>query len=81
MIYNVNFQRFIHLRPGQEYCEKCKGRGTVRILKRKMLRNEFTSLICSNCLGEGVIDWIEKAMGKKRSGESFQQKSRYVRVI
>lgn len=79
MIYNWHIKQYIILTPGEEYCNGCQGKGIVKIMK---LPNDPHSkpLICSKCYGEGVLDWIEKAMGKlrKRPSQSIPPRQRLV---
>jgi len=58
-VYNTNLRKYIFLSEGETICKKCNGKGRVP------LRVGIT-LECSECLGEGKIDWIEKITTKKR---------------
>lgn len=69
--YNSNFKRFIKLNDGERFCPKCDGNGRV---KRERI-GEFplfhSTLKCDKCLGDGKIDWIEEATGKRKSFGSY----------
>jgi DnaJ-class molecular chaperone len=63
--YNSNLKRYIEIREGEEFCPKCDGKG--RVPKSQGIgRMLGSTLECNECLGEGKIDWVEKAVGKKR---------------
>lgn len=47
------------LREGQEFCDKCKGKG---ITEYKV--PDFLQSVCPKCQGIGIIDWVEKVVGK-----------------
>ena len=63
--YNINKKQHIKLLDGEKFCPKCDGRGRVR----KSKRSDVLSIMlqCDKCLGDGKIDWIEEATGKKTS--------------
>lgn len=50
------------LNPGEELCPKCLGGK----LKFHFDAGYYTSDACPMCLGEGKMDWIEMAVGKKK---------------
>jgi len=56
--YNKHLKQNIWLEKGEQFCEKCKGKGKVKSSNNSLL-------ICSKCYGVGKLDWIEKAMGKR----------------
>jgi DnaJ-class molecular chaperone len=66
--YNAHKKNYVVLEEGQEFCRKCGGSGLVR--KNRYDKRPFPPvpknhmLVCDNCLGEGKIDWVEKATGK-----------------
>jgi len=62
--YNTYHKRIIKLNEGEAFCLKCKGKGVVKQFPRTILSKEIT-LVCDKCLGDGKIDWIEKATGKR----------------
>ncbi len=61
MRYNRHKQKYIVLKEGEYFCKKCNGSGDVPRSNATHRKN----LICSKCLGEGKLDWIEKAVGKR----------------
>jgi DnaJ-class molecular chaperone len=65
--YNAHKKNYVVLEEGQEFCRKCGGSGLVRRSKyegKHRPKRKNRMLICDNCLGEGKIDWVEKAVGK-----------------
>ncbi|MGD2072670.1 MAG: hypothetical protein PVG65_04185 [Candidatus Thorarchaeota archaeon] len=53
---------------GEVICDKCNGWGSL------FTDDNNHSIQCNKCWGEGKLDWIEKATGKKLravSGSSF----------
>ena len=61
--YNIYHKKLIKLNDGEMFCPKCDGKG-----KLKQTGCYFTTnfvLTCDKCLGDGKIDWIEKATGKQ----------------
>jgi len=58
--YNGKHKCYITLTDGERFCPKCDGVGFVKGAKK------FTVLTCARCLGDGKIDWIEEATGKRR---------------
>lgn len=65
MVYNKEIKKYVIATDGEEYCKVCKGVGKIKINKDTWF-GKVNHLTCHNCYGTGVIDWIEKAMGKKR---------------
>lgn len=59
--YNSNNKRYVEICEGEQFCPKCNGKGRV---KKNHLPLSNT-LECSECLGTGKLDWVEKATGKK----------------
>lgn len=49
----------IELVEGEYKCPECEGDGIV-------MGDYPYSDVCPKCLGEGKLDWIENAMGKKK---------------
>jgi DnaJ-class molecular chaperone len=70
-VFNKYKNRFITLEEGEEFCEKCKGKG-ITVVKLKALNMTLfrKPLTCSECLGDGKIDWIEKVTGKPKRAET-----------
>jgi DnaJ-class molecular chaperone len=65
--YNITKKQLIELEDGERFCHKCDGKG--RIPRDKKKGRHFTvQLQCDECLGDGKIDWIEEATGKKQKG-------------
>jgi len=60
--YNINKKQYIELQEGEKFCPKCDGSGRVRKRKHGL---PIITLKCDKCLGDGKIDWIEVAIGKK----------------
>lgn len=60
--YNQHKKNIISLNEGEEFCSKCDGRGLTREYTNYI--NDYLTLVCDKCLGDGKIDWIEKAVGK-----------------
>jgi len=63
--YNINKKQYIKLQDGEKFCPKCDGRGKVPKNKSSGLRFSV-QLQCDKCLGDGKIDWIEEAVGKRK---------------
>jgi DnaJ-class molecular chaperone len=68
----VRFNRFknelIRLQEGEQFCKKCSGKGVVPNKNKIYYSSVFPKLkylTCSECLGDGKIDWIEKITGKE----------------
>lgn len=65
--FNVVKKQFITLSGGEEFCKKCRGKGVVPF-RGNAYKNPNTPaanyLRCSECLGDGKIDWVERATGK-----------------
>lgn len=64
--YNKFKKRYTELKEGEEFCKTCHGEGMVKskrayagALKKGAL------LVCKDCLGDGKLDWVECAVGKK----------------
>jgi len=65
--FNKYKKRLITLRDGEQFCKKCDGKGIVSNRLTIHDRSTFVAakyLICSECLGDGKIDWVEKVTGK-----------------
>lgn len=62
-IYNAHHKKIIEINDGEKCCLKCKGKGVVKQFPRTILSKEIV-LVCDKCLGDGKIDWVEKATGK-----------------
>jgi len=66
MVYNKYLKQYIILVEGEHYCNLCKGKGKLQIDRVQYSFNrKYQQLICHKCLGTGVLDWVEKATGKK----------------
>lgn len=63
MRYNSHTRKHIVLKEGEYFCKKCNGSGVVPRSNGYHKRN--STLVCDKCLGEGKLDWIEKAVGKR----------------
>jgi DnaJ-class molecular chaperone len=63
MRFNWHKQKHITLDEGEYFCKKCNGSGVVS--RSNSYHKRKGSLICNECLGEGKLDWVEKAVGKK----------------
>jgi len=63
-VYNTNLRKYIFLSEGETICKKCNGKGRVPLKANPGFR---MTLECSECLGEGKIDWVEKITTKKRN--------------
>ena len=75
--YNKITKRNTVLEKGEEFCPKCGGYGTVPISRDRsnLSRSVKNTLTCDRCFGEGKLDWIEMAMGKRyQSIEDFLMK-------
>lgn len=59
--YNKYKKCLLDLNDGEDWCPKCKGVGLTKLSGIARLK----TLVCSKCFGDGKIDWIEKATGKK----------------
>ena len=44
------------LPSGCEECDQCSGSGKIEIVAEE---------VCTKCLGEGSLDWVERVVGKK----------------
>ena len=79
--YNKHLKRLITLNEGEEFCSKCHGEG-VLISKRTWITpsKKARFLICKKCMGDGKVDWVEKATGKRiRSVSGTDASPRYKR--
>lgn len=63
--YNAHLKKIIELSEGEEFCSKCDGKGVVPKEGKIFACKAILPLICSKCLGDGKIDWVEKVLGKK----------------
>jgi DnaJ-class molecular chaperone len=64
--YNKHLKRIISLNEGERFCPNCDGSGTIRAKwHNNNYGNSTLLLVCSNCLGQGKLDWIEEAVGKR----------------
>lgn len=65
--YNKNKKCYVELEEGEQFCPKCDGSGRVPKRNGKYASIRFAAeLNCDKCLGDGKIDWIERATGKKQ---------------
>jgi DnaJ-class molecular chaperone len=63
----MNLKKYIYIGEGETLCKKCKGRGRVPLKDKSDVR---VTLECSECLGEGKIDWVEIITKKKRNNQN-----------
>jgi DnaJ-class molecular chaperone len=63
--FNSFCNKYIIINDGEELCFKCKGKGTVKITN--IFNRQSIILKCDKCLGDGKIDWVDKATGKNRA--------------
>lgn len=64
--YNSYLRNYITLNEGEKFCDKCKGKGKVQKGVRNLGKTGLMLLVCSECLGDGKIDWVEEVLGKQR---------------
>lgn len=64
--YNKYIGSVIEIGEGEEFCEKCRGEGTVIPKRGTGMFNKGNALCCDKCGGSGKVDWIQKATGKER---------------
>ncbi len=64
--YNKLKKNFTEIKEGEKFCSKCHGEGMVKP-KRTYIGDlkKGALLVCEKCLGDGKLDWIECAVGKK----------------
>ena len=63
--YNKHLKRVISLNEGERFCPKCDGAGALKCgWKTKRLKSS-SLLQCHVCFGEGKLDWVEEAVGKR----------------
>ena len=67
--YNKFLKSMTVVEKGEELCTQCQGAG---LYAPKQAYNKYgfpltkkAMLVCNKCLGEGKIDWVEKATGKR----------------
>jgi len=77
-VYNDKRRSFLDksdLKEGEQFCSKCRGRGTDDIDN-----NSFYGPTCSKCQGKGIVDWIENIVGKtpQPSGNVYSSCASYV---
>jgi len=71
------------LEEGEVICNKCSGKRRIETDKPKWWRLRLSEIesLCPKCWGDGKLDWIENAVGKKRpfwtrgSGSSISSSS------
>jgi len=63
--YNKVKKCLIRLNKGEEWCKKCEGSGSIIYKRGTGMFIDGCSLICNRCKGDGKVDWLEKAIGKK----------------
>ena len=65
--YNKYKKTLLSLDEGEEFCKTCNGDGIISSKRSYPTLNIRTGnpLVCKDCLGDGKIDWIEKATGKR----------------
>ncbi len=65
--YNKFKKIHLKLNEGEEFCKRCDGSGMVKSAKSYPgLIKKHGLLLCIDCMGDGKIDWVEKATGKRR---------------
>lgn len=67
--------RLISLKDGEQFCQKCRGKGVVP--QSPMPHPPFsksTQLVCDICFGDGKLDWVEKATGKMKTTMSGEDR-------
>jgi DnaJ-class molecular chaperone len=81
MVFNTHIKKYVDTADGEEFCDKCKGKGTIPVNRIKLSYDPYRQdLVCHKCFGTGVLDWIEKAMGKRKiEGPSLSAASRLIR--
>ncbi len=60
----MQFNKWIKVGEGEVICDKCDGAG---YRDKPQLRGIVRSDECPKCEGQGKLDWIDNAMGKKKS--------------
>jgi len=60
--YNKYKKTLLTLNEGEEFCKICHGDGMIP--SKRAHPGKYFSLTCKHCMGDGKIDWIEKATGK-----------------
>lgn len=63
MRYNSYKKKYITLKEGEYFCKTCDGAGVV--IRSNSTNKKVGKLTCHKCLGEGKLDWVEKAVGKQ----------------
>lgn len=65
--YNAHKRKFITLNEGEHFCPKCDGKGVISKNHNMTFFGErgALNLVCSKCLGDGKIDWVEEVVGKR----------------
>jgi len=51
---------------GEVICDECDGKGEVQY---QIDECQSTEVRCPKCFGDGKLDWVENAMGKKKESE------------
>ena len=72
MSYDIRFNKFknkiISIREGEQFCKKCKGTGVVPNRSKYQIPFVLSKyLTCSECFGDGKIDWVELVTGKSKN--------------
>jgi len=81
-VFNTHIKKYIRAEEGEEFCDKCKGKGTIPLERIKSSYDPYRQgLVCHKCFGTGVLDWIEKAMGKRKKGPPLPPSPRLIRGI
>ena len=65
--YNQNKKQYIKLQEGEKFCPKCDGKGRVPKNNNSREIRFAKSLNCDKCMGDGKLDWVEEATGKKQN--------------
>lgn len=69
-LYNTYCSRIIVLHEGEEFCEKCKGKGETVPKTGKGMFNKKRPLCCKRCGGSGKVDWVYKATGEDKKNNN-----------
>lgn len=62
-VFNEYRRSYIEPKPGQVWCPECKGLGSH---PAEHIVNFEIVAQCKTCDGIGVLDWVERIVGKKK---------------
>ena len=65
--YNKFNKCLRELSKGEEWCKKCRGDGVVVCKRDSGMFRKGHPLTCNECMGDGKVDWVEKATGKSHN--------------